>query len=63
MRLGVYTSLVFGILSIIPNLDLSFIPLGSVGFAWVLPTVAAIIIGYLIFPKKKDRVGSSILEQ
>ncbi|WP_294155476.1 branched-chain amino acid transport system II carrier protein [uncultured Clostridium sp.] len=63
VRLGVYTSLVFGILSIIPNLDLSFIPLGSVGFAWVLPTVAAIIIGYLIFPKKKDRVGSSILEQ
>ena len=63
VRLGVYTSLVFGILSIIPNLDLSFIPLGSVGFAWLLPTVAAIIIGYLIFPKKKDTVGSSILEQ
>ncbi len=63
VRLGVYTSLVFGILSIIPNLDLSFIPLGSVGFAWLLPTVAAIIIGYLIFPKKKDPIGSSILEQ
>ena len=63
VRLGVYTSLVFGILSIIPSLDLSFIPLGSAGFAWVLPTVAAIIIGYLIFPKKKDPVGSSILEQ
>lgn len=63
VRLGVYTSLVFGILSIIPNLDLSFIPLGSAGFAWLLPTVAAIIIGYLIFPKKKDPVGSSILEQ
>lgn len=63
VRLGVYTSLVFGILSIIPNFDLSFIPLGSSGFAWVLPTVAAIIMGYLIFPKKKDPVGSSILEQ
>lgn len=63
VRLGVYTSLVFGILSIIPSLDLSFIPLGSAGFAWLLPTVAAIIIGYLIFPKKKDTVGSSILEQ
>lgn len=62
VRLGVYTSLLFGILSIIPSLDLSFIPLGSAGFAWVLPTVAAIIIGYLIFPKKKDPVGSSILE-
>lgn len=63
VRLGVYTSLVFGILSIIPSLDLSFIPLGSAGFAWLLPTVAAIIIGYIIFPQKKDRVGSSILEQ
>ena len=62
VRLGVYTSLVFGILSIIPSVDLSFIPLGSFGFAWVLPTVIAIIIGYLIFPKKKNTVGSSILE-
>ena len=52
----------FGILSIIPSVDLSFIPLGSFGFAWVLPTVIAIIIGYLIFPKKKNTVGSSILE-
>ena len=38
VRLGVYTSLLFGILSIIPSLDLSFIPLGNAGFAWVLPT-------------------------
>lgn len=62
VRLGVYTSLVFGILSIIPSIDLSFIPLGSAGFAWFLPTVAAIIIGYILFPKKKDPIGSSILE-
>lgn len=62
VKLGVYTSLVFGILSIIPSIDLSFIPLGSAGFAWVLPTVAAILIGYLIFPDRKDPIGSSILE-
>ncbi len=62
VRLGVYTSLIFGILSIIPNIDLSFIPFGSAGFAWLLPTVAAIIIGHFIFPKKKELVGSSILE-
>ena len=62
VRLGVYTSLVFGILSIIPSIDLSFIPLGSAGFAWFLPTVVAIIIGYIIFPNKKDPIGSSVLE-
>lgn len=63
VRLGVYTSLVFGILSIIPNLDLSFIPLGSAGFAWLIPTIIAIIVGHLIFINKKDIIGSSILEQ
>lgn len=52
----------FGILSIIPSIDLSFIPLGSAGFAWFLPTVVAIIIGYIIFPNKKDPIGSSVLE-
>ena len=62
VRLGVYTSLVFGILSIIPSIDLSFIPLGSAGCAWFLPTVVAIIIGYIIFPNKKDPSGSSVLE-
>ena len=62
VRLGVYTSLIFGILSIIPNINLSFIPFGSAGFAWLLPTVAAIIIGHFIFPKKKELVRSSILE-
>lgn len=62
VRLGVYTSLVFGILSIIPNVSLSFIPFGRAGFAWLLPTAAAIIIGHFIFPKKKELVGSSILE-
>lgn len=62
IRLGVYTSLVFGILSIIPNVNLSFIPLGTVGFAWLLPTIVGIIIGYLIFPKRATPIGSSILE-
>ena len=63
VRLGVYTSLVFGILEIIPGINLSMIPLGRSGFAWLLPTVFAILIGYLIFPmKKKYPIGSSILE-
>lgn len=52
IRLGVYTSLVFGILGIIPSINLSFIPLASVGFAWLIPTVIAILIGNIIFREK-----------
>lgn len=62
IRLGIYTSLVFGILSIIPNINLNFIPLASAGFAWLVPTVIAIVVGHLIFPKKLDPIGRSILE-
>lgn len=62
VRLGIYTSLVFGILSIIPNINLNFIPLASAGFAWLVPTVIAIVVGHLIFPKKLDPIGISILE-
>lgn len=62
VRLGIYTSLVFGILSIIPNINLNFIPLASAGFAWLVPTVIAIVVGHLIFPKKLDPIGRSILE-
>lgn len=62
VRLGVYTSLIFGILSVIPNVNLSFIPLATSGFPWLLPTIVAIIIGHLIFPKRMDSIGSSILE-
>ena len=62
VRLGVYTSLIFGILSIIPNINLSFIPLATSGFPWLLPTIVAIIMGYLIFPKRMVSMESSILE-
>lgn len=48
VKLGVYTSLVFGIALAIPGLNLTLIPLASLGFGWVIPTVLAIIIGYLI---------------
>lgn len=64
VRLSVYTSLVFGILEVIPSINLSFIPLGNAGFAWLVPTVLALLIGYIIFPvKKKSPIGSSILEK
>lgn len=52
IRLGVYTSLVFGILSVIPAINLSFIPLSSKGFAWLIPTLIAILIGNIIFKSK-----------
>ena len=52
VRLGVYTSLVFGILGQVPGINLSFIPLASSGFAWLIPTLIAIVIGYIIFRNK-----------
>lgn len=52
IRLGVYTSLVFSLLLLIPGLNLSFLPLSNLGFGWVVPTILAIIIGYIIFRNK-----------
>ena len=55
IRLGVYTSLIFSLLLLIPGLNLSFLPLSSIGFGWVVPTVLAIIIGYIIFKDKSAK--------
>lgn len=52
IRLGVYTSLVFSLLLLIPGLNLSFLPLSKAGFGWVIPTILGIIIGYIIFKDK-----------
>lgn len=49
VRLGIYTSLAFGILGEVSAVNLSFIPLASLGFSWLLPTIIAIGVGYLIF--------------
>ncbi len=57
VRIGIYTSLVFGILEIIPYIKLDFIPLGKLGFAWLIPTVISILIGYLIFPRSKQNIS------
>lgn len=53
IKLGVYVSLLFGILQIIPNVNLSFIPLATVGFAWLFPTLLSILLGLLILRKPK----------
>ena len=55
IRLGVYTSLVFSLLLLIPGLNLSFLPLSNIGFGWVIPTVLAILIGYIIFKDKSAK--------
>lgn len=54
IRVGVYTSLIFGILFAIPGLNLSFIPLADIGFGWVIPTLISIICGYIIFTPKNN---------
>lgn len=64
IRLGVYTSLVFGLLSQIPGINLSFIPFANHGFAWLLPTVIAIGIGYIVFRnKKEDNITSKDIKE
>lgn len=52
IRLGVYTSLLFSLLSLLPGLKLSFLPLSGIGFGWVIPTILAIVVGYIIFKDK-----------
>lgn len=54
VRLGVYTSLVFGVIGIIPGVNLNFIPLGAQGFPWLIPTIVAILLGYVIFRSKSN---------
>lgn len=50
IRLATYTSLIFGLLSVIPEVNLNFIPLSNIGFSWVIPTIIAIFIGCIAFP-------------
>lgn len=50
IRLGLLASFIVGILSV-TSFDLSFIPLASHGFAWVIPTVITVLIT-LYFTKK-----------
>lgn len=52
IRLAVYVSLVCGLLFSFFGSSLSFMPLASVGFGWVIPTVIALVIGLFIKPKK-----------
>lgn len=53
VRLGIYTSLIFSLLLLIPGLNLSFLPLADLGFGWVIPTILAIVIGLFIFKEKE----------
>ena len=52
IRLAVYVSLVCGLLFSFFGSSLSFMPLASVGFGWVIPTIIALVIGLFIKPKK-----------
>ena len=54
IRLAVYTSLVFGLLFALLGSALNFLPLASVGFGWVIPTLIALVIGCFIKPKKAE---------
>lgn len=53
IRLAVYVSLVCGFLFSFFGNTLNFIPLASIGFGWVIPTIIALVIGLFIKPKKE----------
>ena len=52
IKIAVYASLVCGLLFSFFGDSLSFIPLASVGFGWVIPTLIALIIGLFIRTNK-----------
>ena len=52
IRLAVYTALVFGFLFAFFSNALNFMPLASVGFGWVIPTIIALVIGLFIKTEK-----------
>ncbi|MDD6795125.1 MAG: branched-chain amino acid transport system II carrier protein [Clostridiaceae bacterium] len=53
IRLSVYTSLLCSLLFVIPGVDLSFLPLSSAGFGWLIPTIAVLLIGAILFRNKE----------
>ena len=52
IRLAVYVSLVCGFLFSFFGTALNFMPLASVGFGWVIPTIIALVIGLFMKNKK-----------
>lgn len=52
IKIAVYASLVCGLLFSFFGDSLSFMPLASVGFGWVIPTLIALIIGLFIKTNK-----------
>ena len=58
VRIGVYTSLIFSILSLIPIIDLSFILLANDGFAWLIPTIVVTLICQFILPKNSTNIDN-----
>lgn len=54
VKVGVYTSLISGVLFSIPGLNLDFIPLASIGFGWLLPTIIVMAIVSILPLKQKS---------
>lgn len=70
LRVSVYTSLIFGIIETLPSIGvnggfikefLNIIPLSSIGFAWVTPTLLSLVIS-LFITKGNENSSNRILE-
>ena len=53
IRLAVYVSLLCGFLFSFFGTALNALPLASIGFGWVIPTILALVIGLFIKPRKE----------
>ena len=53
IRLAVYISLVCGFLFSFFGTALNALPLASIGFGWVIPTILSLVIGLFIKPRKE----------
>ncbi|WP_097025816.1 branched-chain amino acid transport system II carrier protein [Clostridium peptidivorans] len=70
LRVPVYTSLIFSIIETLPSMGvdggflkelLNVIPLSSIGFAWVTPTLLSLVLA-LFITKGKESKSNKILE-
>lgn len=72
LRAAVYTSLIFSIIETLPSIGvnvgiikniLNIIPLSSLGFAWVIPTVLSLIIALFVSKTKENNSGKVLENQ
>ncbi|WMJ80916.1 branched-chain amino acid transport system II carrier protein [Clostridium sp. MB40-C1] len=69
IEITVYVTLLISIISTISNMGikislfenlLKFVPLSSLGFAWVIPSLVAFVISFFVLNNKKNSINSEV---